>query len=202
MNNKKRILFILLGLLLTAVSCGKKNNEHKDFLNAGKTILFDNVKYNLAWTSHPSANYYKQEYLSEKDTLEKFKKLILLDVITGKNRLKEVVDSKVAELKKLKETDPMVNYEVFGKDGEIMLDFLLSKSRPDTNDPDIVERNVYRYKTLTDSNGEEGVLMFGVSERVYGDDIDNFLITLKENRFDLPDAVGAFVIPEVTISNN
>lgn len=200
MNTNNRILFILLGLLITVISCGKKYNEQTDFLSAGKSILFDNVKYNLAWTSHPSPDYYKQEYLSENDTLEKFKKLILLDVITGKSSVKEVVDSKVAELNKMKESDPMVNYDLFQKDGEVMLDFLLNKSGPDTNDPDIVERNVYRYKTFTDANGAEGVLMFGVSERAYGNDIDNFLITLKGKRFDLPDAVGAFTIPEIKIS--
>ncbi len=70
-----------------------------DYLNVGKVILFDNVEYNLAWTSHPSDNYYKQEYLAEKDTIEKFKKLILFEVLTGKTQLKDAVASKVAELK-------------------------------------------------------------------------------------------------------
>ncbi len=59
-----------------------------DYLNTGKVITFDNVNYNLVWSSHPSDNYYKQEYLPEKDTLKRFKKLILLEVATGKTPVK------------------------------------------------------------------------------------------------------------------
>lgn len=200
MNISKSISFILLQLILITLSCGKKTNSIQDYLSTGKEIIFGNIKYNLAWSSHPSVNYYKQEYITEKDTLEKFKKMILLEVITGKPKLREVLDSKVAELKKLKESDPMVNYEMFEKDGEIMLDFILSKNMSDRNDADIVERNVYRYKSFAVTNGEEGVLMFGVSERAYGEDIDRFLLALKGNRFDLPNTAGVFVIPEITIT--
>ncbi len=193
-----RILFIQIGFFLTIISCNKKENSVTDYLNTGKVILFDNVKYNLAWSSNPSAGYYKQEYLPEKDTIDKFKKLILLEVMSGMTQLKATVDSKVTELKKRKETDPVVNYELFEKDGEIMLDFILSQSVP--GQADIVERNVYRYKSFTDKNGKEGILLFGVSERAYGDDIDNFLVTLKGSRFDVPNAVSAFSIPEIIIS--
>lgn len=202
MNNIKIFSFILLGLFLTAISCGKKPDPVPDYLNTGKEIMFDNEKYNLAWSSNPSDNYYKQEYIPENDTLEKFKRLILIDVISGNAQIKDVVESKVAELKKMKESDPMVNYDMFEKNGEIMLDFILSKNMPGTNEPDILERNVYRYKQFTGANGEKGVLLFGVSERAYGDDIDNFLTALKGKRFDVPNAAGAFVIPEITIKNN
>ncbi|MBK8554116.1 MAG: hypothetical protein IPL53_24935 [Ignavibacteria bacterium] len=202
MNNNKKISIILFGLFLTTISCGKKPDPVYDYLNTGKEIMFNNVKYNLAWSSNPSDNYYKQEYLSGYDTPGNFKKMILLEVITGKKQLKDAVDSKVAELKKLKESDPVVNYELFEKNGEIMLDFILSQYNPDQNGSDIIERNVYRYKNFTGAIGEEGVLLFGVSERAYGDDIDNFLIALKGKRFDVPNAVGAFVIPEITIKNN
>ncbi len=200
MNTKKIISYILPGLFLIIISCGKKSNPVQDYLNTGDVITFDNARYNLAWSSHPSENYYKQEYLPEGDTIEKFRRLILLEAVTGKPQLKDAVDSKTSELKKMKETDPMVNYEVFEKDGEVMLDFLVSKNMSDLNEGDIAERNVYRYKTFTDSNGEEGVLLFGVSERAYGDDIDRFLLTLREKRFDVPNAAGAFVIPKVTIN--
>ena len=195
MNTNRRISFILLGLFLTAISCGKRNNDVTDYLNTGKEIVFDNVRYNLAWTSHPSANYYKQEYLPEKDTPEKYKKMILLEVVTDKNQ-PDVVTSKIAELKKMKESDPTVNYDMFEKDGEVMLDFLLSSNSPDRNGQDFVERNVYIYKSFTDTNG---VLLFGVSERAYGDDIERFLIALKGKRFDVPNAASAFVIPEIKI---
>ncbi len=80
----------------------------------------------------------------------------------------------------MKESDPIVNYDIIEKDGEIMLDFLLNKNSSDQKDLDVVERNVYRYKSFADGNGKEGVLLFGVSERAYGEGIDNFFIALKE----------------------
>jgi len=42
--------------------------------------------------------------------------------------------------------------------------------------------------------------MFGVSERANGADIENFLLSLKGKRLDLLNAVGAYNIPEVTIT--
>ena len=170
-----------------------------DYLNTGKVITFDNVNYNLLWSSHPSDNYYKQEYLPEKDTLGRFKKLILLEFVKGKTPVKDIVETKIAELDSLKKSDPMINYQMFEKEGEIMLDFIVSENIPDTKELNIVERNVYRYKSFTGVNNKEGVLLFGVSERAYGEDINNFLLTLKEKRFDLPNTVGAFVIPGIIV---
>ena len=221
MNIKKYLPVILLLLFLTAVNCGKKensidskNSEIKDvkensnkkelsindYLGTGKSLTFDKVDYNLTWTSHPSDNLYMQEYISENDSIENFKKLILLQAVTGNAKLKEVVDLKVDELEKMKEKDPMVNYALFEKNGEIMLDFLLSKNLPDSNEPELIERNVYRYKTFMNEGKEDGVILFGVSERAYGNDIDKFLIDLKAHRFDVPNAVGTFNIPEIKIS--
>ncbi len=119
----------------------------------------------------------------------------MLEVITAK-RIRDAVSDKVKELKKLKETDPFVNYDMFEKNGEIMLDFILSKNIPGTNEQEFVERNVYRYKTYFD-NGNEGVLLFGVSERSYGNDIGNYLLKLKADRFAVSNAVSAFIIPEI-----
>ena len=91
----------------------------------------------------------------------------------------DVVATKNAELKKMKASNPVVNYETFEKDGEVMLDFLVSENTPDGKYLSIVERNVYRYKSVVDKNGQKGVLLFGVSERAYGDDIDKFFPNLK-----------------------
>ncbi len=55
-------------------------------------------------------------------------------------------------------------------------------------------------KSITDKNGQKAVVLFGVSERAYGDDIDKFFPALKAHRYDLINAVGAFSIPEITIA--
>jgi hypothetical protein len=198
MNLIKTVSTLLFALLIVTTTFGQESKP-TDNLGVENSIPFDKVAYHLAWTSHPSDNYYKQEYLATGDTIEKFKKLILLETITGKTKLQDVVSAKVAELKKMKETNPVVNYEVFEKDGEVMLDFILSANTPDGKYLSVVERNVYRYKALKEKNGQKCVLLFGVSERAYGDDIDIFLPKLKENRFDLINLVGEFQLPEITI---
>lgn len=199
MNLKNKITTVLFGLFLTTVSFGQ-TTKPTEYLGVAGQILFDKTSYNLAWTSHPLDNYYKQEYLAKGETIEKFKKLVLLEIITGKTKLKDVVAKKIAELKKMKASNPIVNYETFEKDGEVMLDFLVSANTPDGKYLSIVERNVYRYKSVVDKNGQKGVLLFGVSERAYGDDIDKFFPKLKAHRFDLINLIGAFELPEIKIA--
>ena len=198
MNLKNIITTVLLGLLLTTFAFGQ-TTKPTEYLGVAGQISFDKTSYNLAWTSHPTDNYYKQEYLAKGDTIEKFKKLILLEIITGKTKLKDVVATKIAELKKMKAANPVVNYETFEKNGEVMLDFLVSENTADGKYLSIVERNVYRYKSVVDKNGQKGILLFGVSERAYGDDIDKFFPNLKAHRFDLINLVGAYELPEIKI---
>ena len=200
MTIKNKMTTLVVGLFLTTATFGQTTKTVTDYLGLAKPISFDNVSYNLVWTAHPTDNYYKQEYLSQGDTLEKFKKLVTVDVLVGKQKLKDVVGSKIAELKKMKESNPVVNYQTFEKGDEVMLDFLLSQNTPDGKYLSVVERNVYRYKTVTDKNGQKAVLLFAVSERAYGDDIDKFFANLKEHRFDLITTVGAFDIPDITIT--
>ena len=124
----------------------------------------------------------------------------MLDVITGRTKLKDLVATKVAELNKMNVLNPVINYEKFEKDGEVMLDFMISENTPDGKLVSILERNVYRYKSVVDKSGQKGVLLFGVSDRHYGNDIDDFFATFKSKRFDLINLVGAFDIPEMSVA--
>ncbi len=199
MNFRNTITALLVGLIFSTFAFGQ-TTKSTEYLGVAGPISFDKVSYNLAWTSHPADNYYKQEYLAKGDTIEKFKKLIMLEIITGKTKLKDIVATKVAELKKMKVSNPVINYETFEKDGEVMLDFIISENTPDGKLVSILERNVYRYKSVVDKSGQKGVLLFGVSDRHYGNDIDNFFATFKSKRFDLINLVGAFDIPEISIA--
>ena len=199
MNFKTTLTTLIVGLLLTTFAFGQ-TLKPTDYLGVAGPISFDKVSYDLAWTSHPADNYYKQEYLAKGDTIEKFKKLIMLEIITGNTKLKDIVGAKVAELKKLKVSNPVINYETFEKGEEVMLDFIISENTPDGKLVSILERNVYRYKSVVDKSGQKGVLLFGVSDRHYGNDIDDFFATFKSKRFDLINLVGAFNIPEITIA--
>jgi hypothetical protein len=194
--------FILLTTLTMSINSLAQTNKPAEYLHVPGPVVFDNKAYNLSWTSHPNANFYKQEYLVKGDDPNNFHSMILVDVVTGNTAIKNVVAAKVAELKKMKEGNPVVNYEVIDnpKTGEYMIDFLLTANAPDGTFS-IAERNVYRYKTFTDKAGHSGVLLFGVSKRSYGRDINPFFASLKSNRKDLMGKVAAVIIPEISIRN-
>ena len=171
----------------------------KDNLNVPGPIVVDNQAHHLVWTSHPSIAFYKQEYILKGENVEKFKTMVLLDLSLGKTSIKDIVTAKISELKKMKETNPIVNYEIFQKNGEYLLDFLLSANTADGRSMSIVERNVYRYKSITDKSGKKGVLLFAVSTRAYGNDIDKFLVDLKPTKQRLLNEVAQFAIPQITV---
>ncbi|HMJ48101.1 MAG TPA: hypothetical protein VK498_12280, partial [Ferruginibacter sp.] len=76
------MLFLLLpGLFLLSFSFRNKSDEIKDSLNLPGPLTFNKTDYILAWSSHPTSNYYKQEYLPKGDDIDNYKKLIIVDVI-------------------------------------------------------------------------------------------------------------------------
>lgn len=188
--------FFFAVLFYSAVS---RAQSPKDNLNVPGPIVVDKQAHHLVWTAHPSAVFYKQEYIPKGDNVEKFKTMVLLDLSLGKTNIKDIVTAKISELKKMKETNPIVNYETFQRNGEYLVDFLLSANTADGRSMSIVERNVYRYKSITDKSGKKGVLLFAVSTRAYGNDIDKFLIDLKSTKPLLLNEVAQFAIPEITV---
>jgi hypothetical protein len=178
-------------------------HQVKDYLSISGPIKFDGQDYDLAWSSHPSDNYYKHEYIQKDDNVEKFKRMVLIEYVAGDVDVKTMVGLKISELNRLKKSNPIVNFSVFKKNetGEYLLDFLVSENTPDGSHINIVERNVYRYIKITDSSGRKGVLLFAISDRAYGNDIDSFFAQLKSNKESLIKEVGKFNVPEVKIVN-
>lgn len=174
----------------------------KDYLGIPGPVVFSNKSYHLSWSSHPAINFYKHEYVAKGDTVERFRSMILIDVMTGNVNLKDIVSGKIEELKKVKQQNPAVNYESFDnpKTGEYMLDFLLIANAADGS-TNIAEHNVYRYKKITDKSGKTGVMLFGVSTRSYGNEITSFLNGLKANKSNIVKQVAEFNIPAVSLKN-
>lgn len=193
---KTRITIFLI--FVTLLSYGQTSKAFVEYLNIPGPIILNKESFNFVWSSHPSFNYYKQEYIGSKDNLEKFKKMVLVEVLFSEQKPIELVQAKIAELKKLKEVNPIVNYEVFQKNGEIILDFLLSENSPDGKKINIIERNVYRYKAITDK-GQNGIMLFSVSERAYSNEADTFLSSLKNTKSILTNSVAAFVLPKISL---
>jgi len=199
MIKNTKVMTVAVSFLISITTYGQGNKPITEYLNVPGPIILNKDSFKLAWSSHPSSNYYKQEYIGSKDKLEKFKKMVTVEVLTGDVKAADLAKAKVSELKQLKETNPLVNHEVFQKNGEIIVDFLLSENSSDGKKVNIIERNVYRYKEITDTNGKKGVMLFGVSERGYGNEVDTFLSSLKKNKSALTNAVAAFGMPEITI---
>ncbi|WP_294304575.1 hypothetical protein [uncultured Chryseobacterium sp.] len=170
----------------------------KEYLNIPRDITIDSKTYHLAWTSHPNDNYYKQEYLASNDNIEKYNTLIMIDFAKGDFKLEDVINQKISELEKMKQSNPVINYKTYENNGEYILDFMVSKNSDDGKEILIVERNVYRYKLISDKNNS-GILLFGVSERGYKENIDIFFKNLQENSAKTIEAVGAFQLPDIKL---
>ncbi|MFL9484157.1 hypothetical protein ACI6Q2_15355 [Chitinophagaceae bacterium LWZ2-11] len=174
----------------------QQNSLVRDYLNVPGPIQFDKTSWHLNWSSHPYNNYYKQEYLMEGDDSAKFKKMIIIDCLIGRMTVKDVVAQKIYELKKLKKNNPVIQYQIFEKDGEYLVDFLLSADSSRASN--IIERNIYRYQAIKDKD-KTGVLLFGLCERAYDSEITPFLISLKDNLQADENEVGKFQIPAIKI---
>jgi len=171
-------LCIAFGVLI-----GPASAQVKDDLNVPGPISFDGQSYALAWSSHPSANYIKQEYLPKAQTVERYSEMLLVEFLKGDLKVADAVGAQMQKLNARKGTDPIVKMAVGKNDatGEMLLDFLMSDK--DNNGDIVVEWNAYRYARVTNAKGEAGIGLFGVSRRAYGNDsAKTFLGALKTLR--------------------
>jgi hypothetical protein len=187
-------LIVTTFLLFLSIVVNSQNVEN--YLETEKTIKFDNQNYDLVWSSHPNETYYKQEYLTKEQTLEKFKSMVTIDFLKGEFKVKDLVNQKIQELEKAKKSNPIVNFTVLEKDGETIIDFLMSVSSTDGKKLLIVERNIYRYTNIETAN-TKGLLLFSVSKRAYENEIGEFFENLKKDKNSLIMKVGNFEIPKV-----
>ncbi|HEV2507124.1 MAG TPA: hypothetical protein VGV39_28895 [Mesorhizobium sp.] len=154
-----------------------------DFLGVPGPLAFDGKSYQLAWTSRPSQNYTKQEYVPAGQRVESYDQMLLVELVTGGVTVGNAVGAQVDMLKKRKASDPLVNFDVLQNNAtkEVLLDFILS-GRDSKGEP-IVEWNAYRYAPYKDASGKSGVLLFAISQRAYGDESSTaFLRSLKQLR--------------------
>lgn len=194
-------LLVVAALALSTALSGQTKKTVMDYLGLPGPVVFDNKTYKLAWTSHPTNNYYKQEYIAEGDKLDRFNTMVMLELLTGDIKVRDAAAAKLEELKKLKVSNPTINYESFEKaeTGEYMIDFLLSQTG-EGNATSVVERNVYRYLPFKGKDGEKGIVLFAVSTRSYGVKINSFLTSLKAKKSDLVNKVAAYKMAELKIA--
>ena len=190
---KKRLALFLMFIAQFVMA----QNKVEDYLHLGSKYRFDNKDYELVWSSHPASNFYKQEYILPNENVEKYKRLILIDFIEGDLNPKDVLSSLANSLENSKKQNPVINYKVYEKNNEYMIDFIMSENSQDGKDVLILERNVYRYFRINTPK-RKGVLLFGVSDRAYTKkEMDNMFSVLKNKKLDLVNKVIQIEVPKI-----
>ncbi len=190
---KKRLVLFLMFIAQFVMA----QNKVEDYLHLGSKYRFDNKDYELVWSSHPASNFYKQEYILPNENVEKYKRLILIDFIEGDLDSKDVLSSLANSLENSKKQNPVINYKVYEKNNEYMIDFIMSENSQDGKEVLILERNVYRYFRINTPK-RKGILLFGVSDRAYTKkEMDNMFSVLKNNKFELVNKVAKIEVPKI-----
>ena len=190
---KKRLVLFLMFIAQFVMA----QNKVEDYLHLGSKYRFDNKDYELVWSSHPASNFYKQEYILPNENVEKYKRLILIDFIEGDLNPKDVLSGLANSLENSKKQNPVINYKVYEKNNEYMIDFIMSENSQDGKEVLILERNVYRYFRINTPK-RKGILLFGVSDRAYTKkEMDNMFSVLKNNKFELVNKVAKIEVPKI-----
>ena len=190
---KKRLVLFLMFIAQFVMA----QNKVEDYLHLGSKYRFDNKDYELVWSSHPASNFYKQEYILPNENVEKYKRLILRDFIEGDLDPKDVLSGLVNSLENSKKQNPVINYKVYEKNNEYMIDFTMSENSQDGKEVLILERNVYRYFRINTPK-RKGILLFGVSDRAYTKkEMDNMFSVLKNNKLELVNKVAKIEVPKI-----
>ena len=192
-------LVAAITLILLSSFVAPSPADVKNYFNIAEEQSFNGLNYKLSWSSHPADNYYKQEYLPAGETSEHFDHMLVMDFVITEASASQLAQQKKAELEKLKPSDPIINYALYVKEGEIILDFILSDSS--SGNLNIVEHNIYRYKSYTDKGEHKGVLLIGISERAYGKAITPFLTALKQTRVEQLNKLAVYKIPDIEIKS-
>ena len=190
---KRRLVLFLMFIAQFAMA----QNKVEDYLHLGSKYRFDNKDYELVWSSHPASNFYKQEYILPNENVEKYKRLIMIDFIEGDLDPKDVLSGLANSLENSKKQNPVINYKVYEKNNEYMIDFIMSENSQDGKEILILERNVYRYFRINTPK-RKGVLLFGISDRAYTKkEMDNMFSVLKNKKLDLVNKVIQIEVPKI-----
>ena len=165
-----------------------------DYLGIPGQIELAGTQYHLAFSSRPSADYIKHEYLPSGQKSATYTDMVSVELLTSGISLTNAVKAQTAMLDRRKSSDPLVNYHILqNPDGsQIVLDFLLSDESTGTL---VVEWDAYRYVSVAMPDGKNAVILFAISRRHYGEGASDFLKMLKTRRTEDVDALVNHAVP-------
>ena len=173
------------------LGAAQAQSSAKDNLGLPGPIHFNGTSYFLAWSSRPNPTYFKQEYLPDGQRLERYDSMMIVETLTSGISVAAAAGSQINTLDRRKASDPVVNYQVLRNDGrnETVLDFVMSAGQGDAT---IIEWNAYRYTPRRD-----GVNLFAISRRGYGDGAREFLVGLRTWRMATITTLAEYQLPEL-----
>jgi hypothetical protein len=192
-----RPILITTGAAAIVVLMLMPSSAQSDLFGVPGPISFQGEDYVLAWTSQPSENYVKQEYVPTSQRVETYQDMILVEAVIGALTPMDAAASQISSLEARKGVDPVLNYDLMRNDatGEVLLDFLVSDLEAD---PVIVEWNAYRYRALEDN---EGIVLVAISRRGYGEEgATSFMSGLGAMRSEAIAALANLSFPAVSMA--
>lgn len=191
---KKNVILIIGFCCFTMMSFTM--NDIIDYLSIGPELSFNNEKYDLAWSSHPNATYFKQEYLRKSDKLERYEKMILIEAIKTTLDPEKASQMKINELNNLKKNNPIVNYTRVqsSNQNDKIISFTISGGN-------ILEWNLYRYQQQQIGN-ENMIILYAYSYRNYvstKEDVTKFMNYVKNNENKMIETITKTKTPKVKI---
>lgn len=191
---KKNVILIIGFCCFTMMSF--TINNIIDYLSIGSELSFNNESYNLAWSSHPNATYFKQEYLRKSDKLEKYEKMIIVEAIKTNLNPEKASQMKINELANLKKINPIINFKQVqsSNPNDKIISFTISGGN-------ILEWNVYKYQQQQIEN-ENMIVLYAYSYRNYisnKEDVTKFINYVKNNESNMIENITKIKIPKVKI---
>jgi hypothetical protein len=75
-----KIKVLALLLIVPIFFLKAQNKITHDYLNIPGPFKLNLKEYNLVWSSHPNDNYFKQEYLSSDEDIDKYNSMVLMNL--------------------------------------------------------------------------------------------------------------------------
>ena len=174
----KRIGLSLMVILTCVMAFAQE--EVVDYLNVGKTLKFQDKKFELKWCQHQNEAVYLQEWLPEGETFDNYEQMLTVTLFFSEAGTVQYVENMAQILEKRKKTD-CAYYYVHEKDGEYVIDFLVLDSAG--GKVNFAEVGINHCKPVI-VNGKKAIQVNFYTRRAYGDDINPFLESLDDKTDD------------------
>ncbi|KKB80714.1 hypothetical protein VW29_16465 [Devosia limi DSM 17137] len=168
-----------------------------DYLGVPGPITFNGTDYALSWSSKPTPDYIKQEYLPRGQVPEAYSSMLMVEFLAGDLKPTSMAGAQMDLLNRRKASDPLVSMALTenAQSGEVILDFILS-GRDETGGI-VVEWNAYRYAQAQTAAGKTGGMLLAISRRAYGEPAARaFLASLQDLKAVQVPALAAAELPK------